>query len=618
MGAGENLLDFRIAIVAAGAASLVLPSVSSAADALGSVVVTATRTSQTADETLAPVTIITREDIEREQPRSVVDLFRGQPGISYSNNGGRGKQTSFFVRGSESDHVLVLIDGVKVGSASSGQAALQDLPVDLIERIEIVRGPRSSLYGSEAIGGVIQIFTRRGGAGFQPEFSVSAGTDRSFKGSVSLSQRGERGWVGANLTRDITNGFNACRVEAAGVGGCYTAEPDRDGYQNTAGSLNAGYRFEGGAQVALTWLRSDAVTEFDGTSQNSAKSVQEVAGVQFSVEPVARWKTSLSIGQSRDNADNYFDGGYVNTYDTLRTTGSWQNDLTLGEGTLLSLGLDAQRDELDSTTDYAADVRDNTGVFALLQTGVGAHDLEFALRSDDNEQFGHHTTGSVAWGVPLSDSLRVVASYATAFKAPTFNELYYPYYGSPDLDPETSRSAEVGLRGAHGWGQWSLNLFHSRVDDLIAYDSSIFAANNISEARLQGLEASLSTQWAGFDLHGSLTLLQTRNESDDVNNGNWLARRPAQSLRLDVDRAFGAWRVGTTVVAEGKRYDDLANTNRLGGYATVDLRAQYDLNREWRVQASVENVFDKQYETARFYEQAGRMVFVTLRWAPGR
>jgi vitamin B12 transporter len=605
--------------VAALATSLALPSIPAMADSVGSaVVVTATRSARTVDETLAPVTIITREDIEREQARSVIDLLRGQAGISFTNNGGRGKQTSFFLRGTESDHVLVLIDGVKVGSATSGSAAFQDLPVDHIERIEIVRGPRSSLYGSEAIGGVIQIFTRRGGSGFEPALSIGAGSDHHFKGTVSLSQRGDNAWVSLNLSRELTDGFNACRVEALGRGGCYNAEPDDDGYQNNAGSLNAGYRFDGGAEIALSWLKTDAENEFDGSFQNSAKSTQESTGLRFSVSPVAMWKTSLSVGQSRDNSNNYRDGVYVNTYDTLRTTGTWQNDLVLGERMMLTLGVDAQRDEVDSTTAYTVDVRDNTGVFALLQAGFGRHDLEFALRQDDNDQFGNHTTGSVAWGMGLTDTLRLVLSHGTAFKAPTFNELYYPFYGKSDLEPETSASTEIGLRGTQGWGRWSMSVFQTDVDELIAYDSSLFTVNNISQARIRGAELTASTALAGFDIRGSLTLLDTRNESDDANQGNWLARRPAQAARIDIDRAFGAWRVGTTVVAEGKRYDDLANEQRLGGYATVDLRAEYRINPDWRVQASLGNVFDKDYETARYYEQEGRNVFFTLRYAPAR
>ncbi|QID19701.1 TonB-dependent vitamin B12 receptor [Nitrogeniibacter mangrovi] len=601
------------------ATSLVLPSMSAVADSQGeAIVVTATRTARTVDETLAPVTIITRQDIERLQPQSVVDLFRGLPGVSFANNGGRGKQTSLFLRGTESDHVLVLIDGVKVGSATAGQAAFQDLPVDLIDRIEIVRGPRSSLYGSEAIGGVIQIFTRRGGQGFTPSFSIGAGTDHHYKGTASVSQRNDHGWISLSLSRELTDGFNSCRVEAAGVGGCYTAEPDRDGYDNNSGSLNAGYRFGGGTEVAFNWMKTDAESKFDGSYQNSAKSSQEVAGLKLSVKPFAPWTSSVSVGVSKDHANNYLNGVYASTFDTQRTTGTWQNDLMLGKAVTLTVGVDAQRDEIDSSTAYAERARDNTGVFALLQADVGVHELQLSVRRDDNEQFGRHTTGSVAWGMGLTPAIRLVASYATAFKAPTFNELYFPFYGKADLRPETSDTVELGLRGEHGWGRWTVNVFESDVEDLIAYDASIFLANNVDSARIQGAEATLATTLAGIDVRGSLTLLDTSNESDNAYQGNWLARRPAQSARLDLDRAIGPVRVGATVVAEGKRYDDLANEHRLGGYATLDLRAEYAFAPHWRVQATLGNVFDKAYETARFYRQQGRNVFLTLRYAPGR
>ena len=585
---------------------------------LETVVVTANRIARTVDDTQASVSVVSRQDIERSQARNIEDLLRGLPGVMISNNGGAGKQSSLFVRGTNSDHVLVLVDGIRIGSVTSGQAALQDIPVEQIERIELVRGPRSSLYGSEAIGGVIQIFTRRGGGAAQPYFSVGAGSDRSFRSAVGVSGGSEHAWYSANLSRESTDGFNSCRVEAAGVGGCFTAEPDRDGYDNLSGSVRAGYRFDSGAEFDFNWLRTHADSQFDGNFQNYSESVQQTLGVRFSMSPMDHWRLTLAAGQSRDDADNFKDAAFASRFDTDRRTLSVQNDFGIGASGMLSIGVDHQDDRVSSTTAYPVTQRDNRGVFAFYQGKAGAHDYEIGLRSDDNEQFGTHNTGNLAWGYALSDGLRATAAYGTAFKAPSFNELYFPFYGNPALEPETARSLEFGLAGVATWGRWSANVFRTTVDDLIAYDSSIFAANNVEKARIHGFEATLATRLMSWDLSGSLTLLDPENRSSGLNQGNVLPRRAEQTLRLDADRDLGAWRVGTTVVAEGRRYDDLANRNRLAGYVTVDLRAGYALARDWRVQGTLVNLFDADYETARFYEQPGRGVFVTLTYQPQR
>ncbi|MCB1905057.1 MAG: TonB-dependent vitamin B12 receptor [Gammaproteobacteria bacterium] len=581
---------------------------------LNPVVVTATRTAVTADDTLASVSVITRDDIERQQAQSVEELLRGLPGVSVTRNGGLGKVATIFLRGSESDQVLVLIDGIKVGSASIGATAFHDLPVHQIERIEIVRGPRSSLYGSEAIGGVIQIFTRKGGGEIKPNFSLGGGSHDTIEATAGISGGGERGWFNINLSGLDTDGFNSCDGEP-GVAGCFTTEPDRDGYRNESGSLRAGYRFENGVEFDAHALRSSADSDFDGGFQNESETAQQVLGASLSFSPIDLWRISLTAGQSRDESDYYKDGAFVSRFDTKRDTLTLQNDLTISDDHMITLGGDYQEDQVD-TTAYRADSRDNTGLFAQYQGTLAEHDLQLSLRNDDNEQFGDRTTGSAAWGYRLSDGLRLSLSYGTAFKAPTFNELYFPFFGNLDLQPEESESVELGLYGQSFLGGWSVNIYETTIEDMIAYDANSGLAANIDKARIRGLEATLTTSVSDWDLNASLTLLDPENRSVGANDGNQLPRRAKRGFRLDADRRFGQFALGATLHAEGKRFDDLGNTREIGGYATLDLRAEYSFAPDWRLQLRIENLFDENYETASFYNQPGTSAFLTLRYQP--
>ncbi|MEO7756705.1 MAG: TonB-dependent vitamin B12 receptor [Dokdonella sp.] len=583
---------------------------------LDTVVVTATRTEQSEANTLSALTVIDRADIERLQPLSLQDILRGTPGLSIANNGGPGKNTSLFLRGTEAGHVLVLIDGVKIGSATAGLPAIQDIPVDQIERIEIVRGPFSSLYGSEAIGGVIQIFTRRAQGTFEPNVSLGAGSYGEVRGNVGVAGKGEQGWYSAQLAHENTDGINSCRGKPSpGGAGCFTDEPDRDGYRNTSLSLQGGYRFNEAWDADAHVLRTDGYSEFDGSFTNQADTEQHVAGARLRFRPTDKLALTLNAGQSADLSENFEDGVYSSTFNTHRDLGSLQGDLGIAGG-LLTLGYDWQRDRVDSDTEYENTRRIDDAVFGQWQQTFGSQSWQASARHDDNSQFGGKTTGSLLWGWELSSALRLTASAGTAFKAPTFNDLYYPGFGNAHLRPEHSRSYELGLRGTPGWGKWSLNAFENQVDDLIAYDAALFAPGNVSRARIRGVEAVAATTLAQWDVAATVTWLDPRNESDDSNHGNLLARRARDSVRVDADRHFGALSAGASVYAVDKRYDDLGNTRELGGYALTDLRVAYALNAAWKVQLSANNVFDRRYETAAFYNQPGRNVLLTASWRP--
>lgn len=616
--------QFRL-LVAAVAATIPFqsPHAQDVSARLGPVIVTATRTVQNADEALAAVTVFTRAEIERLQASSVQELLRGVAGIGIASNGGAGKVASLFLRGTDSDHVLVLVDGVKIGSATAGAAAIQDLPIEMIERIEIVRGPRSGLYGSEAIGGVIQIFTRRGGrgdGGYAPRLALGAGSQGTHEVSAGVSGGSSAAWFDASAGSFETDGFNACigRPFPAGAG-CYVDEPDRDGYRNRSASLRGGLRFDNGTELQANALRAEGRNHFDGSFENRADVVQEVYGAQLRAPAAANTTLTAAVGRSADRSDGYLGSVFTSRFDTTRDTASVQGDIAFGAASLLTLGVDYQNDRVDGSTQYTVGERANTGVFVEAQTALGAHALQASVRSDDNQQFGSHVTGNLGWGTALGAGVRAYASAGTGFKAPSFNDLYYPGFGNPALEPEESKSVELGLKGTHDGarpaGRWSASVFYTRIDRLIGFDAS-FVPANIDQARITGFEANFGTTLAGVEIGGTLTLLDPKNRSAGADDGKQLPRRAKQMARIDLDRGFGAWRVGASLNAEGRRYDDQANAVRLGGFATLDLRAEYAFARDWRLQAKVSNATDKVYQTAYLFAQPGRSVFVTLRYQP--
>lgn len=363
-------------------------------------------------------------------------------------------------------------------------------------------------------------------------------------------------------------------------------------------------------------MHSDNDNEFDGTFVNRSEVVQQVLGGTARFSPFDRWRVTLLAGRSREDSDNFLEKIFMSRFNTQRDNASWQNDISLASNQLLTLGIDYLYDTVNSTFDFTTSTRYNWGAFAQHQVALAAHKLELSLRHDDNQQFGSRVTGGINWGYALTEQVRLVASFGSAFKAPTFNELFFPNFGNPDLKPEDARSFELGTSGRFDWANWSLNLYETRIDNLISFDARTFTPANIDEARIRGLEAMLTTQIKGWQINSHLTFLDPINHSSDTFKGNILPRRSNQSFRVDTSRQLGHYVLGAMLLAEGRRYDDLENTRKLSGYVRVDLRAEYLFNQHWRIQGRIENLFDKHYETAAFFNQPGRNYFATLRYQP--
>ncbi|MDE2407442.1 MAG: TonB-dependent receptor [Xanthomonadaceae bacterium] len=625
---------FRLTALATALATA-LPGIALAhgddATDLDKVIVTATRTATTVDAALAAVDVIDRAQIDASSARSLPELLRGRAGITLVNQGGLGKLSTLFLRGTESDHTLFLIDGVRVGSPASGLTMLQDLPLAQIERIEIVRGPRSSLYGADAIGGVIQIFTRRGAReGINGHGRIAAGSHGLREASAGVDLRGKRGGVGVDVAHQGTDGINACRgfydpATWAGAG-CFIVPGthlDRDGYRNSSASLRADFAASDAWQFDARATRAEGHNDYDGDYVDNSDIVQQTVGGSVRFVPSQAVQLKLTLGRNTDDSSSSLGNSFSNRFVTTRDSASLQGDFTVAQGQVLTAGYDFLRDRANVSDKWSPfhAARGNRGGFVQYQgrlgTGTfGTQDVQLSLRHDNNDQFGGKTTGGIAWGVDFAGNWRATASYGTAFKAPSFNELYYPGFSNPLLLPESSRSSELSL-GQHGkdW-QWQAHAYETRVDNLIAYDASKGKPGNVEQARIRGLELTASATLGEWDLRGQLGWLQARNLSNGFLHGKQLARRPTRSARLDLDRNIGNWGFGLSGIAEAARWDDVANSLRVGGYGTLDGRVSWRFAPGWTLQANLINAFDKHYQTSAWYAQPGREYTLSLRWQP--
>lgn len=581
--------------------------------------VTAARTAETVDASLADVSVITRADIDASVAPDLLELLRLQAGVDVVRTGGAGEQTSVFLRGTNSNHVLVLIDGVRVASPNTGAFAFENLPLDAVERIEIVRGPRASYWGSDAIGGVIQVFTRRlDGA----SVSASYGSYRSADGSAGYGASGDAGGFSVEVGARHVGGFSATNAGICnGPNDPYCIfNPDDNGFQNHSAVLQGSYRF-GAQTLSASAFRSEGTQSFDnGASDGVSHTLDQAAGVNLEGDIGNTWHDRLSLGTSREDiATPAFSQAYHSTREQL----DWTNDVALTSSQRVIGGLDYVH-ERGVSIDFSGfgapydRSRDNAGVFGGWRMQDGAFDSDVAARYDHYADFGSAFSGSVAGGWSVADGLRLTASYGTAFRAPNLNELYSPgyggyYAGNPELDPERSRTGELGL----DW-RWdaadrlALRAFSTRVHDLIDFSGgSTFSALNIDHAAIDGAE--LTHDWRGGDwsLHTVATWQNPRNQDTHSE----LLRRPKRKLDSVLQRGVGQrLRLGAELVASGPRAD--VNSVQLPGYALVNLRATLALNATWRVGLRLENAFDRFYELAHGYNTPGRSGYAEITWQP--
>ncbi|XUO83872.1 TonB-dependent receptor [Halomonas sp. KM007] len=563
-------------------------------DTLNPVVVTAALAPRTANESLSSVTVLDEATLRRQDPVSITDLLRGQPGVDVSSNGSFGKNSSVFLRGTGSAQNVLLIDGIRLRSATSGGAAWQYLEPRMFDRVEVVRGPRGSLYGADAMGGVIQLFTPEGREeGPQPRISAGGGSFNTQRLSAGISGRegGTRySFAGSHFTTD---------------GQPVRRDGDDKGYDNTSALARVSHTFDNGAEAGVLALRARGHNEYDGGENDF---VQQVAGVYGELPLTDSWRSRLTLSESRDESDN-FDGFSESAFNTKIRAARWENTFTAGAHELVA-GAEYSEDRVDSTTAYDETSRSNAAVFTQALLDFSPLLVQASLRFDDNESYGEEVTGSLGLGYQLDDQHTLRASYGTAFNAPTYNQLYFPGFGNPDLEAETSDTLEVGVRGQYAQWFWDAALYQTDIDNLIAGQGLQF---NVPESRIRGAELSAGVELDAWTLAAALTYTDPENRL----TGMRLQNRASQSLRLDVDRELGEWSVGGSWLAQNHRFRDAANQDRLSGYGLVNLRAGWQFAPLWSARVTLENVLDQDYITTRSFDgadyiNAGRAGFLSV------
>lgn len=567
--------------------------------------VTATRMAQTVDASLADVTVITREDIEASGAADLYDVLRTQAGVDLARSGGPGEQTALFLRGTNSNQVLVLVDGVRIASTGTGGVDFSLLPLDAIQRIEIVRGPRAAYWGSDAIGGVIQIFTRKLTG---PNAAVQYGSYDDASASAGIGQQGEHGGFSVQAGIRHVRGFSAENPTGFGY------NPDDDGLRNrnfaASGDLKLGTQ-----ALSANALYSDSVNEFD---QGVSHTIEQDLGAALAGDISSHWYQRLSIGSARDdlNTPDYFE-----LFRSRRQSATWLNIFTLAPNQSLTAGVERVHERGENVDSSGAgnsfeQSRDNTAAFAGWNGHLQGFDWELAARHDHNSVFGGATTGSAAAGYRVLPSLRFTASFGQGFRAPSLNEQFSPGYGgyfagNPALRPERSHSSELGAEWTPTTSlSFKLAAYRTDIHDLIDFTGPLFRAENTAQARIEGIELQTNWQRDGWAFHGNATWQNAR----DPATGEHLLRRASRKGDLLLTRQFNA-RVdaGLELYAEGPRPDF---NGPLGGYALINARLNLILSPAWQLHLRAENLADRTYSLISGYNTPGRSGWIELAWHP--
>ena len=507
---------------------------------LDNVVVTAARIPQSRESVIGDVTVIDAAEIQRAGQSTFIELMQRQAGVEISSNGGAGQVSSIFLRGTNSNQVVILIDGMRIGSATTGSTAFSNIPLAQIEKIEILRGPATSLYGQDAVGGVIQIFTKQGSG--TPQFNAALGygsyntktVEAGFLGSVENTN------FALNVSSIATNGFSALKTTTS-------IDKDKDSYRNLAVSGLISHKIAEGHEMGIQLLNTVGHNNYD-SGFNSFYNFDDMSALSYSLfsknQLTSNWKSTLRIGEGIDDDKSQYDVGVsdISKYKTKQKQLSWQNDVELSVGTLTLL-YDRLEQKINSNDPFDKTTRNTDGVLVGYLANIDNQSLQANVRTDRSSQFGTNTTGGIGYGYKFTPNWRITSAYGKAFKAPTFNDLYSPWGSNPNLKAEKSENFEGSLRYQDVNSDASATLYHNKIDNFIVLNNVNLPIN--VDAKIQGITLAANQIWNDWALKGTIDLQSPKN--DDTNN--ILPRRANRHGTANLSKGWANWRVAAELIA---------------------------------------------------------------------
>ena len=586
---------------------------------LDQVVVTASRTAQLETNVLGDVTVIDNKELQQAGQSSMAEILARHHGIQTSNNGGPQTATGVGIRGSNASQTLVLVDGIRINGSTAGSVNWNTIDPATIDHVEVIRGAASSLYGTDAIGGVINIITRKPGEDrpLSAFANMGYGTYDTYKSSLGLS--GASGGWDYSVSSSVasSNGFSAMTPPSS---------QDADGYSQHSLAASLGYRWKPGHHIGITAYNGYSNGDFDVPSSPASDPAyaitrQQIYSATSTDDVTDSWQSIVRFGFNKDFGDSR-QPGFSNTYGSLQRSYSWQNDFKLNENQHISMVLERLEERTLGSTAYSVDQRNTNAVGLIYRADFGRNHLQASARNDTISGYGNEPTGGLAYDFDLNNRWRIGVAGSTGFKAPTFADLYYPslfgYAGNPNLKPEKSRNTEFSLKYETDTSRASAVVYQNKIRDLISvacleYDAGICVQSrpeNVDSATIRGITISGQQRYSNTTLRVSADFRDSRNDA----NGNQLRQNARQTYRFGADQRMGQLSVGAEYMFTGKRFDDAANMVRLGGYSLWNLTASYDITQKLAVQIRWNNVLNKDYATIYGYNTPGSNVFVNLAW----
>ena len=617
-----HVLSSTLAVVL----SATSPATAQAQTSLPPVTVIASREALPLDQVTSDVVVIDEQRIRASTADSIEDLLRREAGVQLSRSGGPGHAAGILLRGTSTSSTLVLIDGVRVGSATLAQVAFEAISLTQIERIEVLRGPGSSLYGADAVGGVVLITTGRGEGPASLSGRVAFGEYGSRDADVSISGAHGGFDYAASISGERSHGVSTLRP--GDLYGNYN--PDRDGYHRRTAQARMGYGLATGHRVAVSVIETRLNSQYDASefggppdfAQDPSPSFRtrlstQVASLSYDGVINPLWTTRLQLAL---NEDKSWDGAnFPERFLTRRNQYTWQNVFTPAPQQQFVAVIERLEERAESSAFSANKQRHNDSMGLGYAGRLGSHLLSADVRRDDNSVYGSSTTGRVGYGYELGHGLTVRTLLGTTFRAPSFNDLFYAGFGVATIRPERGRSAEVGLNWRVSDSHAAVTLYRNRVRQLINYEADrrfcpvdpsydFGCARNVDRARLQGVTISAGHRIGALALRGTVELLSARDERKETR----LNRRAKHQETLDADYRIDNWTLGATLVMLGDRPDA---GKRLGGYSTVDVQARWKFMPHWQFEAKVLNLTNRDIEPARDYRALGRQAWLGVRYS---